>query len=189
MPRSAETTRRRILEAAYELFYRKGYNRVGIEEVATAASVTKRTLYQHFASKDDLLQLVLEMHHELALQRIRKYDHRYDGNAQDIVAMLFSALASWSTKKDWTGAGFTRLAMELADLPGHPARNVARRHKKAVEAWYVELMARAKVPAAAERARELALLVEGAAALILIHGDRSYADTAARAAERLIRAN
>ena len=50
--------------------------------------------------------------------------------------VLFSELAKWSTKPGWTGAGFTRLVMELADLPGHPARAVAHRHKAAMEAWW-----------------------------------------------------
>src|SRR3974390_524761 len=187
MPRSAEPTRRRILDSAYELFYRKGFARIGVDEIAAFAGVTKRTLYYHFKSKDELLASVLDLHHELALERIRKYENRYRGRANDILGVLFSELAKWSKKPGWTGAGFTRLVMELADLPGHPARAVARRHKAAVEAWYAELLTKARVSSPLERAREVALLVEGATALILIHGDRSYADTAARAAKRLVR--
>jgi AcrR family transcriptional regulator len=187
MPRPAEKTRRHILDCAYELFYRKGFGRVGVDEIAASAGVTKRTLYYHFESKDELLAAVLELHHELALARIRKYQDRYSGDAEDILALLFAELAKWSKKPGWTGAGFTRLAMELADLPGHPARVVARRHKAAVEAWYAELFTTAHVASPLERAREVALLTEGAMALILIHGDRSYADTAARAAKRLVR--
>ena len=187
MPRSAESTRRRILDAAYELFYRKGFGRVSVDEIAALAGVTKRTLYYHFQSKDELLASALDLHHELATTRIRKWEERYSGNANEIVEVLFSELANWSAKPGWTGPGFTRLAMELADLPGHPARAIAHRHKAAVEAWYTDLFIRANVASPSERARELALLVEGATALILIHGDRSYADAAARAAQHLIR--
>jgi AcrR family transcriptional regulator len=187
MPRSAESTRRRILDAAYELFYQRGFGRVSIDEIAAFAGVTKRTLYYHFESKDELLASALELQHELATTRIRKWEERYSGNADEIVEVLFSELAKWSAKPDWTGPGFTRLVMELADLPGHPARAIAHRHKAAVEAWYIDLFIRANVASPSERARELALLVEGAAALILIHGDRSYADAAARAAQHLIR--
>jgi len=187
MPRSAERTKRRILDSAYELFYRKGFSRVGVDEIAALASVTKRTLYYHFKSKDDLLAAVLDLHHMLALARIRKYEARYSGNADDFITVLFSELARWSAKDGWTGAGFTRLAMELADLPGHPARTVAKRHKAAVTAWYVEMLSKARVASPLEHAREIALLAEGASALILIHGDRSYAETAARAAKRLVR--
>jgi AcrR family transcriptional regulator len=186
MSRSAETTRRRILDAAYELFYRKGFGRVGIDEVAAFAKVTKRTLYYHFESKDALLADMLDRHSELALERVRKYESRYAGSADEIVSMLFHELARWSTKPGWTGAGFTRLAMELADLPGHPARAIAKRHKTAMEKWCAGLLERAGVPAPRERAREIVLLLEGTTALIVIHGERRYAQAALEAAQRLL---
>ena len=75
MPRTAQPTRRRILDSAYELFYRKGFSRVGVDEIAAFAGVTKRSLYYHFKSKDELLASVLDLHRELALARIRKYEH------------------------------------------------------------------------------------------------------------------
>jgi hypothetical protein len=77
--------------------------------------------------------------------------------------------------------------MELADLPGHPARVMARRHKVAVEGWWANALAKARVEKPLARARELVLLMEGATALILIHGDRKYADAAAEAAKALMR--
>ena len=187
MRKPASSTRRRILDAAYEQFYRKGFARVSVDEVAAAAKVTKRTLYYHFKSKDDLLTSVLDLHHEMALARVRKHESRYAGDPDHFIDTLFSELTKWSAKPGWAGAGFTRLAMELADLPGHPARAVARRHKSALEDWYAELFSKQRIKLPKERARELALLAEGATALILIHGDRSYADTAARAARRLVR--
>src|SRR4051812_30362651 len=74
MPRrSAEQTRRVILDAAYESFYRRGFARSSVDEIAGMADVTKRTLYYHFESKDQLLAAVLEMQHGLSLMRIRKY--------------------------------------------------------------------------------------------------------------------
>jgi len=187
MPRSAKVTRRRILDAAYELFYRKGFGRVGVDEIAAFAGVTKRTLYYHFNSKDELLASMLELHSELALARVRKYEDRYSGDVEEILDVLFSELAKWSAKPGWTGSGFTRLVMELADLPGHPARAIAHRHKSALEVWWAKLLERAGVSSPQERAREVVLLVEGATALILIHNDRTYADAACQAAKKLVR--
>jgi Tetracyclin repressor-like, C-terminal domain len=129
---------------------------------------------------------VLELNGELAIARLRKREHRYTGSADEILSNLFSDLAKWSATPGWTGAGFTRLVMELADLPGHPARAVARRHKAAVEEWWGGLLRTAGVASPSERAREVMLLMEGAMAMILIHGDREYANTAAQAVKRLV---
>ena len=73
MPRSADQTRNRILEGAYKLFRRKGYSRVTMDDIAAKASLTKRTLYHHFSSKDELLANVLETQHHLALQAFRTF--------------------------------------------------------------------------------------------------------------------
>jgi AcrR family transcriptional regulator len=186
MGRKAEATRRRIIDAAYELFYRKGFARVGVDAVAAQAGVTKRTLYAHFDSKDLLLAAVLEAHHGLALERIRRWSDRLSGSADVMVKALFAELAIWASKPRWSSAGFTRLVVELADLPGHPARAIARRHKAAVESWLTDELVRRRVAAAELRARQIVLLLEGCQVLMLIHGDKRYAEAAAQAAMRLV---
>jgi len=187
MKRSAAETRDRILDAAYGLFFRRGYGRVSVDDIVRAAGVTKQTLYYHFRSKDELLGAMLERVSELALERFRKREHRYQGSAESMIANLFSDLSEWSATPGWTGAGFTRLAMELADLPGHPARVIARRHKATMGTWWASLLRKAGVASPVQRACELALLMEGTMAMILISGDREYAKTAARAAKYLVR--
>ena len=185
--RSAATpTRDRILRAAYGLFYAKGFGRVGVDAVAQAARLTKRTLYQHFRSKDDLLAAVLEHQSSFALASIEGWGSRLPQDCSGFVQHLFRDAARWSSRPKWSGAGFTRLVMELADLPGHPARAVARRHKAAIETWLCMELARRGIRDAEEAGRELILLLEGCLALILIHGKRDYAGAAARAAGKLI---
>ena len=65
MPRDARQTRRRILDAAYREFRRKGFVRVNVDEIAAASRITKRTLYAHFRSKDVLLAAALQAQIEL----------------------------------------------------------------------------------------------------------------------------
>jgi AcrR family transcriptional regulator len=187
VPRSAEPTRQRILDAAYKLFRRKGYSRVSMDEIAASAIVTKRTLYYHFASKDSLLAAVLEDQHRLALEAFRTFGDSLSGSPEAIVDGLFKQLAVWADRPRWAGSGFTRLVIELADLPGHPARSIARRHKALLEQHLGVLFAKAGVRSPHEIAREVWLLSEGAISLILVHGDHRYAAAAAKAARRLIR--
>lgn len=187
MTRSAVQTRERVLEAAYKLFRRQGYNRVTMDHIAEAAKLTKRTLYHHFNSKDQLLADVLEAQHHLALQAFRTFGDDLSGSAETIVEAMFRDLAVWADRPRWAGSGFTRLVIELADLPGHPARLIARRHKAQLEKCFAELLARSGVARPNELARAVWLLSEGAVSLILVHGDRGYSAAASEAAITLVR--
>ena len=186
MPRNAEVTRKRILDAAYAQFRRRGYSRVSMDEIAAATKVTKRTLYYHFESKDELLTAVLEAQHRLALDAFRTFGDRLSGSPEAIIESLFEELAVWADKPRWAGSGFTRLVIELADLPGHPARLIARRHKAMLEDHLADVLAKANVQSPRELAREIWLLSEGAISLMLVHDDRGYAAAAAGAAKRLM---
>jgi len=94
--------------------------------------------------------------------------------------------AAWAAKPRWQGSGFTRAAMELAGLPGHPARLAARRHKKAVEDWLAGRLVQGGVAAPRLCARQIMVLIEGCLALVLIHGDTQYAQAAAALAEQMV---
>jgi AcrR family transcriptional regulator len=187
MPRSAKQTRKQIIERAYRLFRRRGYGRVTMDDIAAEARLTKRTLYHHFASKNQLLASVLGAQHQLALQAFRTFGDRLLGSPEAIVEGMFQELAVWADRPRWAGSGFTRLVIELADLPGHPARLIARRHKAQLELCLAELLERSGVRRPKELARVVWLLSEGAISLILVHGNRGYSAAAAEAAKALVR--
>jgi AcrR family transcriptional regulator len=186
MPRSAEVTRRAVIDAAYALLRRKGFSRLSLDEIAAAAAVTKRTLYHHFTSKDALIAAVLDAESRRDLRAFQTFGREMSGTPAAIVDQLFAELGKWASKPHWAGSGFTRIAVELVDLPGHPARGIARRHKAAMEALLAEMLAAAGLACAAERSREIYLVVEGAMAMMLVHGDPGYVAAAAEAAKRLI---
>jgi len=189
MPRSAEKTRAQILDGAYRLFRRRGYSRVTMDDIATEARFTKRTLYHHFQSKDELLAEVLAVQHRLAIEAFKTFGDRLAGSPEAIVKGMFRELAVWADRPRWAGSGFTRLVIELADLPGHPARQIARRQKARLESLFCELLERSGVRRAAELARIVWLLSEGAISLILVHGDHGYSEAASDAAMALLRAH
>lgn len=187
MPRPAGPTRKRILDAAYRLFRSRGFRPVSMDEIAAAARLTKRTLYHPFRSKDDLLADVLRAQDELAVQAFRTFGDKLSGSAEAIVEGLFRDLAVWADRPHFLGSGFTRLVIELADMPGHPARAIARRHKAKLESLLAGMLADTGVARPRDLARAVWLLSEGAISLILVHGDRGYAAAAAQAAMTLVR--
>jgi AcrR family transcriptional regulator len=182
MPRDARTTRGRILESAYGLFYRDGFERSGIEAIAEAAGVTKRTLYNHFPSKDALIAGVLEAQADLAVEQIKRWCRAAPPTPEALVEEIFARLRDWSQSQEWRGSGFTRAAMELAWAPGHPARRAAATQKSAYEDALFEALDRAEAAEPRRLARLLVLLIEGAMALRLIHGEATWFDEAEDAA-------
>ena len=149
-----------------------------MDEIAAGAKVTKRTPYYHFDSKDALLAAVLDEQYDLAMLTWEGFTPELARQPRRLITKMFDDLTAWSSRPRWAGSGFSRLAMELADLPGHPARLIVKRHKAAVEARFAEMLAVGNVDSPKLRAREIWLIAEGAMNCILFHGDPSYAETA-----------
>ena len=55
MPRSGEPARRRLQQAAIELFGERGYEQTTAAEIAARAGVTERTFFRHFPDKREVL--------------------------------------------------------------------------------------------------------------------------------------
>src|SRR5271166_1030216 len=89
MRRSAEQTRLRILDAAYGLFWRQGFLRISTDEIAARVGITKRALYQHFRSKDDLMAAVLVYASDLAIKRLRDFGRRPVANVTEFNRFVF----------------------------------------------------------------------------------------------------
>ena len=60
--RTGPTTRERLVRTAHDLFYAEGFSAIGLDRILAEVGVTKTTFYNHFESKDDLVQATLEMH-------------------------------------------------------------------------------------------------------------------------------
>jgi AcrR family transcriptional regulator len=173
MSRAADT-HVRILEAAYRGFYREGFMRVSMDDIAAAAGVTKRTLYQHYDSKDALLAAALESQREQSLRLVLEWGAGVSGGAPDLIRQVFDGMTAWAGRPRWLGSGYSRISLELADLPGHPARQVARKHKETVELWLAGEFRRLNAPSPDRLATETVLLMEGSMLLALLHGDLRY---------------
>lgn len=189
MARDSSGTRKRIIEAADELFYGEGIQSVGVDAIAERAGITKRTLYYHFKSKDELIAAYLEARSGPSLERFQRWVDGSDGSLAQQVAGMFAKLAAWARDPRWKGCGFARAAAELAGLPGHPALAFAAQHKKSFEAWLADRFRREGVADAAALARQIMVLLDGAMTQILIHRDPSYAHAAAKAAVALLDAS
>ena len=183
MPASA--TRLQIIEAADHLFYSEGLAAVSMDRIAERAGVTKKTLYYHFRSKDDLMGAYLDSRHGRVMERYHNWAGT-SGTAAERVERMFRCLAESTRERSWRGCAFVRAACELADRPGHPAALAARRHKTAFEQWLRDLLEGEGRANAAHLARSLMVLLDGAIVQALIHRDTAYAEAAAGMASVLL---
>ncbi|QFG68208.1 TetR/AcrR family transcriptional regulator [Ornithinimicrobium pratense] len=158
---------RRLVEVASELFYRHGIHAVGVDTIAAESGITKRTLYDRFGSKDQLVAVYLQARHQRWWERMER---RVARESESPVLALFDSYAQDSESSD-RGCAFINAAAELpAD---HPAYRVVRAHKRAVLDRLVELLG----PGSASHqesvavAQEIYLLLEGAIAHRGIDGD------------------
>lgn len=187
MPKNANQTRGRILEAASRLFYAEGIRAVSVDGIAEKAGITKRTLYYHFKSKDDLIAAYLAARDQPTLSLFSKWFEATQGSLADKIQAIFDNVAQSSRHPKWKGCGFLRTAAELANMPGHPAMQAGASHKRNVEDWLKGVIQAAGLKEAELLARQIVLLLDGAFASAMVHRDPGYIEAAGAAAATLIR--
>lgn len=180
------STRDRIVAAANTLFYREGIRAVSVDAVAEEAGITKRSLYYHFKSKDDLIDAYLGYRDQPNLDAYERWFTAADGTVAEKIAAIFGHLAKASSHPKWKGCGFLRTSVELANLPGHPAivRGIA--HKKRIEEWVAARLAEDGLLEPAAVARQIVLLLDGGFAVVMLHRDPQYMLSAGAAARVLV---
>jgi len=188
MAGSRETTQERIISAASRLFYSEGIRAVGVDAVAEKAGVTKKTLYYHFKSKDDLVTAYLAARDQPNLALFKQWFDAADGGLAAKVQAIFTNLAKSARHPKWKGCGFLRTSAELANMPGHPAIKLGAAHKKKFESWLCATFEAEGIAGAPLLARQMVLLLDGSFAVVLLHRDPSYMESAGQAAFSLVEA-
>ncbi len=185
---NVRSTRDRIISAAAKLFYEEGIGRVSIDAIAGRVGVTKRTLYYHFASKDELVAAYLEGRDQPNLTLFAKWFDETEGDLADKIQGIFSNLERSARHPKWRGCGFLRTSVELVGTPGHPAIEIGTRHKKKFEYFLQGVLESGGVRDPLGVARQISILLDGSFAVVLLHRDPSYMKNAGAAAHTLVSA-
>jgi AcrR family transcriptional regulator len=169
----------RILETADRLFYREGIRVVGVDTVAAKIGISKRTLYNYFPSKDDLIVAYLS-------RRLRPIEESSLPPAEQILDD-FDRLERAMRRDGYRGCPFVNAVAELAD-PTHAAHQIAVAHKEKRRTLFRKLLIQLEVANPDSLAIQLMILGEGAVAQALVHGDPKMARAAREAARVLLTA-
>ncbi|WP_372447185.1 TetR/AcrR family transcriptional regulator [Streptomyces flavofungini] len=177
---------RKVLEAAGRLFYERGIHAVGVDLIAAEAGVTKKTLYDRFGAKDQIVVEYLADRDERWRAFLVAYLERSRSPRSRILA-VFDASRDWAEQSLPRGCSMINAHAEIAD-PAHPAYAVITGQK----AWMLELFTDLARPLAPRRAkslgRSLMLLHEGG---LVAYGMGIFPDAIERArqdAQALVRA-
>ncbi len=168
------SAREKLLNAAAILFYNHGIGGTGIDAIVERAGVAKKSLYNNFASKADLVNQYLEARHAewLGLYEARLQEA---GSPRDRVLAVFDAYqdhAEHAYERGFRGCGLLNAAAELE--VGHAGRQAVKNHKREVET-ILRTHLSALLPDApgqvATLARQLSFLLEGAMTRAGLEGD------------------
>lgn len=165
--RRGRGARERILGASRELFGRQGINSTGLDQLCSVAHVSKRTFYQHFPTKDELIAEHLRRFDPDVLPEV--FD-RTDLTPRERLLAVFDIHAPLCP--------FITAAVELHD-PTHPARVNARDYKKAFAARLTDTARQARAADPESLGEQLALLLDGASARSRVLDADAFATAAA----------
>jgi AcrR family transcriptional regulator len=183
-PGTIPAARARLLEAAAQLTYMCGIDATGVDAIAKEARVTKRTLYQHFRSKDELVAAALAARDEPTIAGLRAAVDRRISRGAGPIAALFSVLTRTFADPAFRGCAFLNAGLEM-HADDHPVRPVTRSHTDARRDLVADLV-RAEGINDDLTADAIALLVEGAFAAGAARRDTTVVKRAAHAAERVL---
>jgi AcrR family transcriptional regulator len=151
----------RILHTASEMFYQKGIRAVGVDAISAEAGVTKKTLYEKYGSKDELVAAYLRARDERWRNWLVEFVERRGGSATERLLSTFDVLGEWMERENYRGCGFVNAAAEFPDAD-HPARVVVQEQKRWMRSYLVELATEAGAEDPEDLAERLLILHEGA---------------------------
>ena len=167
----------RILKTADRLFYLKGIRAIGVDTIAAEIGISKRTLYNHFPSKDALIKAYLE----------RRFVTTRPSGKSPVEQILgyFDALERRFSAKDFRGCPFVNAVAELGSKD-RAVKKIASAFKESRRQWFRERLVEAGVKEADALSTQLQLLIDGSIALDLVRDDPLMARAAKEAAKALL---
>jgi AcrR family transcriptional regulator len=178
------SARERILDAAYELFSRRGVQAVGVNEVIERAGVANATLYRHFPSKEKLVLAFLDLREQRwTKDLIEAGAMRRGSNPEDRLLAIFDVLDEWFHRDDFEAGSFIRVLLELG--PNNPAGDASVRHLEQLRAIVRHLAEEAGLHDTESFAHSWHILIQGSI-VVAAEGDLEAAQRGKAMARLLI---
>ncbi|RMF10129.1 MAG: TetR/AcrR family transcriptional regulator, partial [Alphaproteobacteria bacterium] len=157
----AKSKRDHLVDTAARLFYREGFHATGIDRLLAEAGVAKMTLYNNFASKDELVIAAIERAAQWLMEGVSQALEKAGSDPRARVAALFDFYDDLFRSGQFHGCMFVNAAGEYGSHAG-PVYEAAARRKRDFRDLCVRLVGEAGIPNADGLGRQISLLLEGA---------------------------
>jgi AcrR family transcriptional regulator len=174
----AKDVRTRILDAAERLFYEQGITATGVDALAEAADVSKRTLYNHFGSKEGVVTAYLRRRDQRWQQRVATALEGAQTPTERILAYA-NSYCDYIGDNDVRGCAFINASAELSN-ESHPGVAVIRESIDTAERGLSEILAEAGIEDPEELAGQILVVLEGAMSVAGMRRNNEAYDTAER---------
>ena len=177
--------REQLLQAALGLFCKKGYHGVGVDSISAKAGITKKTLYHHFKSKDEMILAALRHYEERSRNDFMRAVEAKTESPADRLLAVFDVLDEWFREDEFSGCLFVGAMGEYPE-EGTPIRRFCQEAKGLTRGYIKTLIEKAELQGADELSEQLMLLIEGAITMAQVNNSSLSAVRAKNAAKVLI---
>ena len=177
--------REQLVETASRLFAEHGFHATGIDTVLAESGIAKKTLYNHFRTKNELILAVLRKHDSAFRNYFMRQVESLADTPKDRLIAIFDVAENWFSQKNFYGCLFINAIGEFSETSS-PVREICREYKKLMRDYIRELAQQAGANKPAELAEELAILLEGAIVTAQVSQNTNAAEVAKRVAKTLV---
>lgn len=172
----------KILDTAAQLFYEKGLQAVGVDEIVLQAGIAKMTLYKYFFSKDQLILAVVERSEERWWNWFTTELYQRSKLPKKQLLIIFDLLFSSFQETNYRGEPFINARIRVLDTM-HPIFLVSEKFINQLKDFILDKVKLANIASPNQVADQLILLIVGAN--ILSNIDKEISKTATRNAKKL----
>lgn len=190
MKQSIEKPRDRIISTAVRLFNCVGVHGTGIDRIIEESGIAKKTFYNHFPSKNDLIAEYFHKREEIWFGVLKKYSSDIRKKPIDRFLGIFDGLQEWFSQPDFYGCAFIRGLSDFAEDRSDPDIN------KLIEKHFAETLKYLEVLLKEIRPKDyraflpqMMSLIAGATVVAQATGDAKIASVNRKTAETLLLSN
>ena len=177
--------REQLIQTAVKLFAKNGFHATGVDTIAEESDVTKRTLYAHFRSKEELVLAALRQYDGVFRNEFMRRVEESAKTPRGQLLAVFDVAEQWFQQNNFYGCMFINAVGEYSE-EATPIRQVCCEFKTLVKGYIQELCRKAGAADPDRLAEELALLFEGAIVTAQVSQNAKAAQIAKRASKALI---